>query len=459
MTSESVLDWRRRGLHLAGLYVAGIISFVVLLTAVYALPQAPIEANLRESLTRLQYEGPYAVVMVEHPAFLLDNYTDALMADTALADSADTAFIAAMAAKHSVAGTGSPIDGLRSTLARADVARDSYAYYWHGYQVLLRPALEFMTLGEIRQANVISFGLLLLGTLLFMHRRVGTRITALFAISLLAVGVYVVPLSLQFSGMFYLTLAATLAAVALRARGRLPAVEIELFFAVGMLAAFIDLLTTPLLTFALPLVVLLAADVRRASGPGLAAAGLRMLRTGTAWSAGYVASWVTKWIIAGAVLDYDVVGRAWNQVLLRTAMDDGPPLAGQALGFALSDLVPFAPLSNQPLKAAGLVAVVALLACGAAFVFALARTRGEATEHVRRASAVLLVTPLPYLWLAIAANHTVNHHYFAYRIQAPAIFAVLFFIAAALWPGRPVAPASPVAGDRSGQMERRLQQG
>ena len=50
--------------------------------------------------------------------------------------------------------------GLRSRRLRGREAPGGYSYYWHGYQLLLRPALLLFSYGEIRYLNIILMGVL-----------------------------------------------------------------------------------------------------------------------------------------------------------------------------------------------------------------------------------------------------------------------------------------------------------
>ncbi len=69
--------------------------------------------------------------------------------------------MSAMAGYHgSVLGTDGKADRYDRMLdspRRVSRQPSPYAYYWHGHQVLLRPALVSMTYGEIRYPNLMCW--------------------------------------------------------------------------------------------------------------------------------------------------------------------------------------------------------------------------------------------------------------------------------------------------------------
>ena len=53
-------------------------------------------------------------------------------------------------------------------------------------------------------------------------------------------------------------------------------------------------------------------------------------------------------------------------------------------------------------------------------------------EAVKRAAVVLVLVPMPYVWLAILGPHSKLHYAYTYRVQAVAVFAAVYFFAASV---------------------------
>ena len=74
------------------------------------------------------------------------------------------------------------------------------------------------------------------------------------------------------------------------------------------------------------------------------------------------------------------------------------------------------------------------VAVGVAVIVALVLlvTCRRPNDVVKRAAVVLALVPLPYVWLAILGPHSKLHHAYTYRVQAIAVFAVVYFFAASV---------------------------
>lgn len=425
----------RRLLRLLGLYAGLIALFVLAMTAIYALPQTRIIANSAKSAHTLRAEGLRPELLVSKPGYRLDNYTDALMIDSSIVDPAASAFDAAMAVVHGTTtnaeGKVDPIEALINTVEGHRELAGPYAYYWHGYQVFLRPALLLTDLRALRVVNALLLALLSVLVLLQLHNQAGWRASVAFALALAFTGYAVVPWSLQYSNMTYLMLAAVLGVLIAFRSGEFDAWDLELFFAVGVLAAFFDLLTTPLLTLGMPLAVALIVRSRDAAVSFRSQVRL-FLKTAAVWSAGYLAAWLTKMVIAEFVVERGTLRLAAEQFLFRAGLDSPEVDIVVMLGRNLTCLPPF--MSAKSLSAGWssvgpldiAVGVVVLLA----LVLLLRYRRPMAV--IRRAAHVLLVAPLPYVWFLVTSNHSSIHYYFTYRIQLMTVFAVFFVLLSAI---------------------------
>lgn len=438
---EARRDAGARVLRLLALYVGLIAVFVVAMTAVYSLPQERIIANAAKSADLLRGEGLHPTLLIPDTAYQLDNYTDALMIDAAIIAPLRPPFEAAMmiahGAKENAAGRVDPIEGLTETVRGNRTSPTPYAYYWHGYQTLLRPALLFLDLSGIRYLNILLLAVLTTVVLMGLRDQAGMPAAVAFGLALAITGYLIVPASIQLSNMTYLMLAATLAVLGLSRSGRLVAFRWEIFFVVGVLAAFFDLLTTPLLTLTVPLAVGLAVRVRRECA-SFSNQVRFAVSAAASWALGYVGSWLAKVAIAWLAVDRNILQTVARQALWRASLGAGPEgSVPVTIAETLSDnavrLVPF--ISADSLgggfweSAGPLVVVVAIVFAVGAVVFVRFR---RPWAEIARAAHVLLVVPLPYLWFAVARQHSWAHAFFTYRIQLSSVFAVIFLLLSAI---------------------------
>ncbi len=423
------MPWTRRAGRLLVIYVALVVVFVLAMTAVYSLPQRRIVKNLKRSEQLLVDEGLYPRVMIQHRAYQLDNFTDSIMLGTAIEAKPGGPLLNAMGGFRQYAknaqGKGSPIEGLQQSVRGQRDHLVAYARYWHGYQVVLRPALVFLTLADIRYVNMMILSALTLTVLLMLARRAGSRAAAAFGLAAAACGFLVVPMSIQFSNLTYVMLWALLVMLAKSESDWLIRNTIEFFFVVGMFTAFFDLYTTPTMTLGMPLAVALVLAARP---PREHPWKLSLVLAGqacVAWSVGYVMSWGAKWFVATAVTGIDVVGDAVGKTMFWTVAKESKPLYLEAVKLNLGNLVPM--LRPQVAIPTALFLGLLVLVAGV-----LLLTSRSPSARARQVLPVLLVVPLPYLWYLATSHPATVHNWFNYRAQIYAVFAVIYVVSSAI---------------------------
>lgn len=401
--------------------VAALAVLFALLLAAYALPGEPVRANLARSVPLLQQEGLYPEYF-GFKLFQMDNYTDTIMLFEAASADETTPLQAMMTSTaYNVDNFETLADDLDTYLAARAQGRTgeeaglepfSYARYWHGYLIWLRPLLLVLTYGQVRVANYLLFAVLA-GLLLWqLVRACGWRAAVWFAVSQLGVSCFFVPRQMQFFTCFAVAYAACLWVLA---RPRTPDTLAVGLVVTGVCTAFLDLLVTPILTLGLPLAVWLL-DRRPREQSSLARCGV-VCGGALCWGAGYAFSWGSKWVLAGLVTGQDIIGDALHQAAVRTSADTwhGMELTwGNIFRFVLDTLT-----------SRGLLIPLVLLAavCIAAFVLCL-RSR----EAMVRALPLALTALSAPAWLALLRTHSIQHGWFTWRALGVTLFAGLAFV-------------------------------
>ena len=135
------------------LIISSLISFA-LLTASFCLPNSPIQSNAKISSIILTHEGLYPEKAEGIKATVMDNFTDALMINSASFDYGDyTAFDkAALINRFQVDWSDDQIVHLYEHFNDEEAICNikSYSRYWHGYITLLRPLLMICNYSWIR---------------------------------------------------------------------------------------------------------------------------------------------------------------------------------------------------------------------------------------------------------------------------------------------------------------------
>ena len=416
----------RRGVRLLVIFVLGIVLFVASLTAVFALPQSRIITNLKASLPVLRSEGKYPrLVMGKNNVYRLDNFDDAHWLDIAIVTEPGGPLVNAMAMYQGAVRNNDTIELLAHDLAEPREAPGGYSYYWHGYQVFLRPALMAFNYGEIRYLNILLMGMLASVVALVAARKADALAAGTFVFALLLSGFWAVPLTINLSSDAYLMLIGSLVVLLWAEKPSFRALAVEMFFVLGMLTSFFDNATNPLITLGVPLGFALIVFARNdPQGSEWRDVGFAA-KAAVAWGVGYVASWVSKWLIGTAVLGYNVVQAGVSQLLFRTGAAEAKSQQLSAVEWNLRNLFP---LVRPDRFSAGLLLL--LVVVGAILVLVILCHR-PAVE-IRRRLAVLVVAPLPFIYYVVLSNLTLIHNWLSYHTLVITVFSVGYFSLAAI---------------------------
>ena len=241
---------------------AGTLAILfVLLLAAYALPGERVRQHVYDSARTIQNEGLYPEYL-GFKLFQMDNYTDTLMLfEAASADELPPLQAMMTNTAYNVDNFETLADDLAwyiekdwSTGAQRTDAPAlepfSYARYWHGYLIWLRPLLLLMPYTGVRIVQYIVLFALLAVVLVQLRRCCGLRAAVWFAVSQLAVSVWFVPHQVQYFTCFMIAYAGCAWVLAKPRRSDVLCLGL---LVLGTATAFCDLLVTPIITLGLPL--------------------------------------------------------------------------------------------------------------------------------------------------------------------------------------------------------------
>lgn len=400
--------------------IALVLLFLLLLGA-YALPGEPVRANIERSVPLLQEEGLYPEFF-GFKLFQMDNYTDTIMLfEAASADETSPLQAMMTSTAYNVDNFETLPDDLAAYLdARAEGKNGtdtglepfSYARYWHGYLIWLRPLLLFLTYGQVRVANYLLFAALACVLLWQLGRACGWRAAVWFAVSQILVSCFFVPHQMQFFTCFAVAYAACIWVLA---RPRTPDSLAVGLVVTGVCTAFLDLLVTPILTLGLPLAVWLL-DRRVQEDTPLRRCGV-VCGGALCWGAGYALCWASKWVLASLVTGQDIIGDALHQASVRTSAD-----TWHGMELTWGNIIRFV---WDTLSSHGLLIPLLLLAviCIAAFVLCL-RSR----EALLRALPLALTALSAPALLCLLRTHSIQHGWFTWRALGVTLFAGFAFV-------------------------------
>lgn len=266
---------------------------VLLLWLVYLLPISPRSQTFQETAAIFQSEGLYPSSMLNNTGATLDNFTDAIMCNTAVTE-VTSPLRDALLNQRSNFGSADNIQRLQELAAgNTPDALLNYARYWNGYLVPLKTEMALgLNITQIRLLNVTVFACVVLFTGWAALKRAMPELLVVLSTLLLVCNTVTLFFSMQYLPCL---LIAVLATGVLLLLPNLQTYEcLVAFLVVGIITNYFDFLTAPLLTLGVPLAVVLYRKHRLGESKQL------FWTLGTAclgWGLGYFGFWVLKWLI------------------------------------------------------------------------------------------------------------------------------------------------------------------
>ena len=386
---------------MAFVWVALMCAYVLLLTLAYAIPSGWINDNVQSALNQYREEGDFAQYFFGYPYGQVDNKTDTTMFEL-IGTSDANPLVAAMV--------------------------PSYARYWHGYAVVLRPLSVFLNIVNLRYLNMFWMGTLFCLLFWMSAHKLGLPMAFAAMTGLLASFILIAPFCFQFSTVYTLTMLFCLLVLGLYDRARFCANLPVWFLAFGSLTHFFDFLTFPMLTLAYPLVLTLALR-QRDSLPARRSFGSEfrfLLLASVSWCVGYGFTLLGKGLVGSLILGINEFTDIFSNVVYRVSgvMPLGfkePLTAWTAIRYNLGVFFNARTLA---------VTVAGLLFFGGA-----ALRSHKAAAQRRSALPVLGVALYPYVWYGVLQNHSNIHFFYTNKLQAATVLAVFaYLIVVTDWP-------------------------
>ena len=403
-----------------------VLLGILLLTIAYALPTKNIYQHIEASLPVYQEEGEYPYLIEDNWSTLLDNYTDTLMLGSATYRSGHP-FRDALLIPRTRYGELEPFDNLPEIISHRGEAVPNQSYeiyyprYWHGYLILLKPLLELFTPTKLRILNTaLQFALALL-TLFLLYKNLGLPYAAAFFSVLAVMNPMVTGRSFQYSDVYYITMLSSIYILHKGKKILKPNCFLHLFFFIGILTAYFDLLTYPLASLGVPLLILLSIQNQASEKPHpLPSALITMLTSSVSWLFGFAAMWASKWVIATAFTDVNVFEDALNQASFR--------LNGQVTERRMTNMGAVAisrNLERLPETPVILELILFLILMIALILLKQYKLRLKLETIIPQ----LIIAFYPILWYGTMKNHSFIHRWMTYRSLSILTFSIFLMLA------------------------------
>lgn len=296
-----------------------------------------------------------------------------------------------------------------------------YLRYWHGAAAILRFLHLFFNVRQIYIFHSFIMAVLIIGLLILLCRYGLRGEAAALAISLLMVSIWVVPMCLEYTWVFFVMSIVSIIAVSLANKERYEHISV-VFLLTGMVTVYLDFLTTELLTLLIPLLLIIRIYSRNHSESK--PLWYMSIKASLSWLIGYCLMWSMKWVISSLILHQNVMPFVREHIEER--------LNG-SVGLSLPEFLLEAVLRNIQRLAFydyGIYGAVAVFILIVAVLLPVFTNRMKLREKFNRSRiglyAILML--IPYVRYLVLHNHSYGHYCFTFRTQAASILALCFIV-------------------------------
>ena len=295
-----------------------------------------------------------------------------------------------------------------------------YLRYWHGSAGLIRFLHLFWNIKTIYIFHaVLMAGLYILLLYLLIKKGMLPEAWA-FTFSMIIISVWYVPLCLEYTWMFLVTFVAALIAIYLSLKQQYKSIGV-FFLITGMVAAYLDFLTTETLTLLIPLLFILRIRSRQGDGENLKLT----IKSCFLWSAGFVGMWVSKWTLASVFLNQNVMHYVTGHVDERLSGKIANMQGNYILSATIKNLKCLFPY-EYGFSGAVLIFVFIIVVVIIPVMKDKVVLRQSINQSMIPIYAVLAL--LPFIRFAVLRNHSYIHCFFTHRALASSVLALCFIV-------------------------------
>jgi len=393
--------------------VISAVSGFILITAVYAIPKGRMVNNIIRSHALLESEGNYRFWASDITKTQSDNFSDSLMADIAVNPGKGSLLYDAMInAYMGWEDTDNASEWLLRETGGEPLYPGSvqvvYGRYWHGYLLWMKPLLLFFSIPEMRLFSMAVQFLLFAFVFMLGYRELGFAGVMGLTVCLLALNPLSTILSFHFADIMINVMISSIVIFTHHERLDEKDSWYLLFLMIGVATAFFDLMTYPLVSLGVPLILYLLL-----SSKNLKDNFIHVILFSVDWVAGYAGMWISKWLIGTVISGYNLV-------------QDGLATVGYRSGGEVANIrsdYPYVLSQNmQAMFTRTLVAGLFLLAVS--MIVLLLAGKLKFSVSLNRLIPVLFVGTYPFLWYFVIRNHSIVHVWFTHRALAVAVLAI-----------------------------------
>lgn len=390
------------------------------LIAVYALPSSPMFHHVQRSINLYQREG-------EYPSWSgkisgnLDNFTDSIMIRKAIFPGTGNIINDAMLNPSYGYHDSKQVESMLKELHGETEGRyiGNYARYWHGYLIVLKPLFLIGTVASTRALNGMLQLFIAFYLFYLIGRQFGSRYSWAYLLAYLSLNPISLAISFQFSTMYYITSLFSIYLLKHHQKVLDKQNHIYFFTLAGIITAYGDFLTYPLISYGIPMALYLLF-LQQSGKLQKKYDGLRkIIENGFAWGIGYGGMYIGKWLISWVLTGYNTFAEATKQATYRMSMQTTGTEGTTNIELWRVLAKNISVIVKDPIFIILLIALISVLVL---LYKAQKRNGKQPTTPLQFSLAILSL--VPFVCYVILSNHSYIHCWFTFRELSIFIFAI-----------------------------------
>ncbi len=388
------------------------------------IPNSALQENMLKSANYYKDKAAYEFEGASRLCNISDNYADAILLQLCMNMGEDSPIVGALDTKYYDGENYGESIGFYLSLTNDTVEPNvDYSRYWHGLAIFIRLFHLFTDVAGIKLIGFCAVMLLAAAVMFILAVRRHFDIAAAFGISLAAVQIWNVRLSLEYIPAFVVAFAMCVLFLLLERRGESALLVLSVVS--GTAVAFFDFLTVETVSILLPLILVLAVRFREGRAAELTENLFFITKSGICWGSGYFAAFLSKWTLASIVTGENKFAAALSSVGERFA--GGTASEGINNCFMRVFAAPTANIStlfggtdriNFPRVLFGIVLTV-MIAVSLIYLF------GKKPLDKASSLPLLLLGGVVIVRFMVLNNHSYIHEFFTYRALVSPIMALI----------------------------------
>ncbi len=397
------------------LYIAVPIMGMLFLCVVYLLPTDNIYENVVAS--RNYIYSSQNCINDALPDTNMDRWTNSLMVNQALCQTEDNILVEALEANYYITGElweDHPHESLKTIIDgnRESLNIVSYERYWHGYLIFLKPLLFLFTLTDVVYINAIMHFILLFVIVYMLGKLRLPKLIFPYLVFYFSLSPMTVVYSFQYSVIYYITQTALLIILLCNKFLKEKNLYICFFTLVGMATSYFDLLTYPIVSLGIPLIVLLMVEDIDI---------WTTIKCSVAWAVGYVEMWGSKWLLGNIFLGKELIQSALGSIKYRSSSVSSDGITIDFLDVVIKN---FDVYDNLIFKIGFLLIILLNV------IMIIHHLKNKEKIKITKGIALLAVAFYPIMWYMVVKNHSHAHSWMIFR-DLSIFFTAIAAIAAA----------------------------